>query len=586
MKNVKKINVIEKNIKKHIQKIFKKRDFENENAKIRTKTLKDDKKVLVLGISGGADSVALLHMLYSLKKKYKWKLIVAHVNHQLRGKESDLDAEFVKNLARKMNLPYEEKTVDLKKYALGKIISKNSNSKKHTLKKLTQKQNLEEAGRELRYDFFNSLRKKHKADWIVLAHHANDNIETMIMNLMRGASVTGLKGMSFARKNILRPFISVKKKEILDYIKKNKLSFREDQTNFDATFTRNYIRWEILPRLAKIQPKYETLLMREQRYFKELDDFLKKISHKWLESNIEPMNHKGISEKFNFENKNTKIRTKTLKNDEFRGHGSGLSEAREEWGEKGVSEKNTAKKMDTIIIKQESFLDIDFFLQKEILKRIFIKMRGSTKGLSQKQIHEVMMLIKKGKTGKKKLFGSCAVDLSYGFISFQKNLKKNADNKKISKNSFFYHENTCNVIKKTQLLIPGKTIIETSKKCYFDEKNIIIETKLLSPAPLREKDISKKMYRKGIIYLDFDRIKKNIWIRSWKPGDKIKPLGLTGSKKIQNIFVDKKIPRNQRKKIPIFISASEKIIAIGNFMIHDEFKITPKTKHILELLIV
>lgn len=455
-------------------------------------------QTLILGISGGSDSVALLHFLNSLKKKYKWKLIVAHVNHQLRGKESDLDARFVKNLARKMKLPYEEKTVDLKKYSL---------------EKYKKKQNLEEAGRELRYDFFNSLLKKYNADWITLAHQANDNIETMLINLMRGSSVTGLKGMSFTRKNIIRPFLSVKKKEILNYLSKNKLSFRQDKTNFDTAFTRNYIRHEILPRLEKIQPRYETILQRERTYFEELDEFLKKTSRKLLKSITVP---------------------------------------------RGNKIQKTDHHMDEITIKRASFLDLDFFLQKEILKHIFIKIHGSTKGLSQKRIEEVKNLIHQGKTGKKKHFSSCLVEISRDLIYFKTKI---------------YQRNVSNVIKKTQLLIPGKTVIN---------KNLIIKTKLLSSREFVSKP--KNYSRQGIIFLDFNKIKEKIWVRSWKNGDKIRPLGLNGSKKIQDIFVDKKIPQDQRKKIPIFVLTNGKILAIDNFMIHDEFKITTRTKQILKLL--
>ena len=189
----------------------------------------------LLAISGGADSVALLHLL-----KNSHQLILIHLNHQLRGKESGNDARFVRSLAKKLKLPCE-----IKKAPIAKIAKKQNIS-------------IEMTARQQRHLFFAEIAKKYKCPRILLAHHSDDNAETILWNLIRGSG--GLKGISMkTQQNIsgkkltfLRPLIHTSRKEIMQFLEENQLSFRQDKTNSQPITPRNRIRNEVFPLLEKI----------------------------------------------------------------------------------------------------------------------------------------------------------------------------------------------------------------------------------------------------------------------------------------------------------------------------------------------
>ncbi|MDP2624657.1 MAG: tRNA lysidine(34) synthetase TilS, partial [Candidatus Peregrinibacteria bacterium] len=189
---------------------------------------------LILAISGGPDSVYLLHKLLSEGQRP----VLAHFNHQLRGTDSDEDEKFVRELAQTHQLPCEIGTKDVKEWA--------ENHKK----------SLEEAGRTLRYEFFEKIRQKHRANWILTAHHLNDNLETVLMNEMRGCKLRGQIGIQehAPERHLWRPILNTPKSKILSYLKKNQLPYRTDATNTDTRFLRNHIRHNIIPSLLKENP--------------------------------------------------------------------------------------------------------------------------------------------------------------------------------------------------------------------------------------------------------------------------------------------------------------------------------------------
>ena len=193
----------------------------------------------LIGVSGGRDSIALLHWLVNLGYK---KLIVCHLNHQLRGRSSDADARFVEKLAKKYNVDFELGAANVRALARKKKMS------------------LETAAREARYSFFSRAAKRRRCHKIFLAHHADDLVETFLLNLIRGAGLTGLAAMrDVARRQIdgvdltiLRPLLSVWRTDIDKYLREYHLRFREDATNRNLVPTRNRIRNRIIPYLEKI----------------------------------------------------------------------------------------------------------------------------------------------------------------------------------------------------------------------------------------------------------------------------------------------------------------------------------------------
>lgn len=228
----------------------------------RFNMLKKGDKVIV-ACSGGPDSVALLYLLNQVKKKYDLKLAVAHINHKLRGKESDEDERFVKRLARDLGLDFYAKAFEVKSIAKKKKLS------------------IEEAAREVRYGYLNSLARRIKADKIALGHNADDQAETVLMRLIRGAGGLGLSGIPAAKGKIIRPLLEVKREEIEQFLKEADLGFRIDSTNLRKDYLRNRIRLELLPYLKrKYNPKIVDILNRTATILSAQEDYLKRLTLK------------------------------------------------------------------------------------------------------------------------------------------------------------------------------------------------------------------------------------------------------------------------------------------------------------------
>ncbi len=210
---------------------------------------------VVVGLSGGADSVCLLHVLYTLKDEYKLKLIASHVNHGIRGEEANADAVFSKTFAKTMGVGFELLEVDCVKEA-----QENGET-------------TEEAGRRIRYGFFSSLCEDETYK-IATAHNSNDNLETVLFNIARGSALSGAKGIPPKRDNIIRPLIFCTREEIEGYCKENNLSFVVDSTNLSDDYTRNRIRHNVLPELQKVNSNVIEAFTRFSESVRIDDDYL------------------------------------------------------------------------------------------------------------------------------------------------------------------------------------------------------------------------------------------------------------------------------------------------------------------------
>lgn len=192
---------------------------------------------VVVGFSGGPDSVFLLEVLLKLKDEFSLELSLAHINHLLRGEESDGDEAFVRAVAERLNIPCFVRRQSMKEYAR------------------THRLGEEEAGREIRYTFFNEVAEETGADKVALAHNLDDEIETFMFRLMRGTSLKGLEGIPVRRERYVRPILNLYKGEIMEYLHKNDISYRIDSTNLKSDYTRNSIRLDLIP---EIEGKYNT----------------------------------------------------------------------------------------------------------------------------------------------------------------------------------------------------------------------------------------------------------------------------------------------------------------------------------------
>lgn len=283
-------------------------------------------KTVIAGISGGADSVFLLHFLQQLP----CKTIAAHLNHQIRD-EADEDQKFVEKFA--------------------------NNPESHKEKIAAQKGNLEENGRKARYKFFNKLAKKHKAQFIITAHHADDNLETALFNFTRGASLQGLSGMQELEGNLLRPLLQFSKKEITDYLQLKNIPYKEDHTNQDNSYSRNFLRNEVIPQLKQLNPNIAQTYAQNANNLREIDQHLNQEAKKHLKT------HENLAKPF----------------------------------------------------KEQSLP-----LQKVILRQMYQELIGDTRNLENIHIKECLALIHANIGNKKKKLGKATLTIQKGLILLEK----------------------------------------------------------------------------------------------------------------------------------------------------------------------
>lgn len=336
---------------------------QQESKKLQNTLLKNFKKHLssgdtvILGFSGGPDSVFLLHLL----KHLDIKIIVAHVNHSIR-KESDAEEKWCKETALA--------TLFSKKELLSNT---TFHSKKVNIIQLSKKnkKGLEETGREIRYNFFKKLKNKYNAKFIITAHHADDNLETVILNFTRGAGLRGLSGMPEKTENpelpLFRPLLTTSKKQILEFLKFNKIDFKTDKSNSDIKFKRNFIRHEIIPKLKKINPSLTETIAKNNTELREINNFVTELSR-------------------------TKLRQKT--------------------------------KSETIDLDAKTFRKNHIALQKAILMEAHEKITNHTLNISNVHLNEVTQMINKNIGNKSKKLGEITVIIKKNTIRLKKSIKK------------------------------------------------------------------------------------------------------------------------------------------------------------------
>ncbi len=198
----------------------------------RYKLIEEGDNVLV-AVSGGPDSVFLLHLFFLLQRKFGVEFTGCHINHHLRGVDSNGDEKFVVNMCKKMNVPLIVKDVDVSLFMKRKKVS------------------LEEAARELRLKVLEEEASKLKAQKIAIGHTSDDNVETFFLNLLRGSGKTGILGIGKKRGRIIRPLLCLTKQEIVIYLKVKRLNYRIDASNWDIQYRRNFVRRELVPMIEK-----------------------------------------------------------------------------------------------------------------------------------------------------------------------------------------------------------------------------------------------------------------------------------------------------------------------------------------------
>lgn len=433
---------------------------------------------ILIGLSGGPDSVFLFHNLRELKEILSFNLYASHINHMYRGEDALHDEEFVRELCEKYGI---------------KLFVKRKHAGDYARElKVTE----EEAGRILRYGFFRDNLKEIGGGKLTVAHNLNDQAETVLQRIIRGTGIDGLSAMLFERDYIIRPMLNVTKKEVLEYLHENNYGYCTDKTNLHDIYGRNKIRLNLIP---------------------------------YLEKNFNP----GIQE--------------TL----YR-----MSEAMER--DKRIIEKYVELKFNDVLVKKEKervVLDLGVLRDMEkgeagrIVRRAVEELKGNTVNVEMKHIDYAVDFMRKGSTGKKvDLSQGFTVEISYGNFIINK-IVENIPN-------FQY-----NIILNHSLSIPevGKMLT-----CRILD---ILEYK-------GDDDMS--------ISLDYGLVKGNLVVRNRRPGDSMIPCGMAGRKKIKDIFIDMKVPAEERES-RIIIADDDNILWLEGFRIHNSYKVSGSTKKILNI---
>ena len=217
-------------------------------------------KTVAVAVSGGADSMALLHYVMNHRDKFRFKIVAINVEHGIRGENSLRDTAFVKEYCSAQGVPLYEYKVDAPKKARKDKIP------------------LEQAARILRYGCFYDAVSKGKCDAVLTAHHSSDNLESVLFNLFRGTGIKGLTGIRDYKRVIFRPLIKVSKAEIAEYVKANGIPYVDDETNFSDDYTRNFLRINVIPKIKEIFPEAEKSVLRLTETLKEEDAFLETLA--------------------------------------------------------------------------------------------------------------------------------------------------------------------------------------------------------------------------------------------------------------------------------------------------------------------
>ncbi|MCM8709557.1 tRNA lysidine(34) synthetase TilS [Clostridium sp. SYSU_GA19001] len=442
---------------------------------------KNDK--VIVAVSGGPDSVCLLHLLYTLKGDFNLTLYAAHVNHCLRGEEADKDEEYVEEFCRKLGIECFVKRVDIKKLSKERGLSSES------------------TGREARYEFFEELYKKLRADKIALAHNFNDKAETVLMRIIRGTGMEGLSGIKAVRSNIfVRPLINIKRESIEKYCRDNKLEPRIDKTNLENIYTRNKVRLELIPYI-------------EKNFNSDIINSLNRLAD-----------------------------TMALDNDYLE------ATCKEKY--RNYCEKKGGK----VIIYKEAFKEHEAVLSR-LLRFAIREVKGNLYNIEKVHIYDLINLQKSG-TGKKITLPGDLV----GFNNYENIELSIAEVNKVYKEKKEY-------------------TIQIEEKNYIEALNLEVQLRLLNKD--EKPDFKEKTYIK---YFDFDKIKGRITLRTRKNGDRFIPLGMKGSKKLKDLFMDLKIPQEERDYIPL-ICFGDDIAWIVGYRISESYKVNSDTKNILEITV-
>ena len=437
---------------------------------------------LIVGVSGGVDSMVLLHLLNTCREAFDLSLIVAHVNHGLRPVESEKEAELVQEEAARLGLPFEYGQFNVKEF-----------QKKGGLSP-------QDAARRVRFHFFDDLLQRHHAQKIALGHHADDQVETVLLRLIRGSGLQGLKGMLPIRDGkVIRPLLGVWEEEIQSFAMEKKIPFLSDSSNLKRDYLRNRIRLALIPLMEReYQPNFKEILLRTSNILREEDDYLEKGAEAAYQKVVRE-ERETLSFKFSeYQSLHQAIQWRVIKKILGRIYDRGVAVEEGEWSDVNEMHRKLHQSSPSFLL--------------ELPRGAWVEKRYDA------------VLLGKGKLKP--------------FLPFD-----------------------------VELISPGRTIIREIGK------EVVIE----------ETDRDKfKNYRGPLntALMDYGSLQFPLRMRNFRPGDRFYPLGAKGTQKLKNFFIDHKIPKFERPKVPLLVSG-EMIAWIVGYRIDERVKITEKTRKVL-----
>lgn len=430
--------------------------------------------------SGGPDSIALVHVLYRLQDTYKFSLAVAHVDHTLRGRESEEDAEFVAECCSKWQLPLYQTKVPVEQFSIEQGLS--------TM----------EAARILRFQFLRETAHALGDAKIATGHHCDDQSETVLINLLRGAGSSGLKGMRAKENGLIRPLLAVSRRDIERYCVENDLGWRIDSSNLTTDYLRNQIRLELLPYLERdYNPNIRLALWRISQIAADEHDYIREQSEK----------------------------------------AGALSE------QEGY-----------LLLDRQKLNEAAPALRRGMIRLALEKSRGNLKGISFEHVEMLVRMAMDGRVGAvMPLPGGLAARVSYHVLEFGR-----------------MTEHTGAVIEPPGIAInlPGDTKVAAL--------GIQVQAELQAATVAAQSPMQA--------VFDWDALEPPIFIRTRAEGDRFQPVGMKGTKKVKDFFIDEKVPREKRDKTAIF-SDMKGIIWIAGHRQSERGKISGNTNSFLRLSI-
>ncbi|MCG0277687.1 MAG: tRNA lysidine(34) synthetase TilS [Thermanaeromonas sp.] len=430
---------------------------------------------VVVGVSGGPDSLALLSSLLELRDEFGFSLHVAHLDHCLRENSAE-EAAYVRRLAEGWGLPVTVEARDVRAF-----------QQEHKL-------SLEEAAREVRYRFLREVARAVGAAKIAVGHQANDQAETLLLNLLRGSGLTGLKAMVPYREGIIRPLLFITREEIEEFCQERGLVPCRDLSNLDKSYRRNKIRHELIPWLAKeFNPAIIRVLARTATLLAEEEAFLEELAREGL--------------------------TRVIK-EQGRGY---------------------------LKIDGGGLLGLPAALERRVLRAAVARLGG---GMEFQHVEQLRAILREG-AGALTLPRGLQARVSNGLLLFEEPQKEDEP-------VHFRHP----------LKVPGVTPLpEIGKRLRIE----------ILPPPAK---VSSPPWE---AWVDKDKLTGPLWARNWQPGDRFRPLGMKGTKKLQDLFVDAGIDMRERKRVPIIVSG-EDIVWVAGVRLSEDFKITPETRRALHFV--